>query len=113
MDFLALLRSGGRLCGWLEKALWEYCISKDYFEESKSLSLSLLHFDFALCTCLCPSLNYLIFLKSVQGKGCVCAAPCTRVFDSCLALYMNCSKVIGETYKSYIFINLFQFLMLL
>lgn len=86
MDFLAHLRSGGRLCGWPEKSLWEYCISNDYFEESKSLSLSLLHFDFALCTCLSLSLNYLIFSKSVWGKGCVFPAPCTWVFDSCLGV---------------------------
>lgn len=69
MDFLVLLRSGGRLCGWLEKALWEYCISKDYFEESKSLSLSLLHFDFALCTCLCLSFSYLIFKNHYGVKA--------------------------------------------
>lgn len=64
-----LLRSEGRLCGWLEKALWEYCISKDYFKESKSLSLSLLHFDFSLCTCLCLCLNYLIFLNQYGVKA--------------------------------------------
>lgn len=100
MDFLVLLRSGGRLCGWLEKALWEYCISKDYFEESKSLSLSLLCFDFALCACPCLSLSCLILKKSLGSKSCVCAAPHTWVFDSCLGVCMNCSKVIGETYKS-------------
>ena len=54
VDFLMLLRSGGKLCGWLGRALWEYCISKDDCEENRSLFfLFSLFFLLYMHVCVC------------------------------------------------------------
>lgn len=68
VDFLMLLRSRGKLCGWPERALWEYCISKDDFEENRSLSFSHLTFFFGLCAC-CVCFFILFFFLSVWAKA--------------------------------------------
>lgn len=61
--FLDALDVWGKLCGWLERALGEYCISKDDFEENRSLSYFLLLTFFALCACLCLSLDDLFLFS--------------------------------------------------
>lgn len=73
VDFLMLLRSGGKLCGWLERALWEYCISKDDFEENRCLSFSLLTF-FALCACLSVSRLLLFSFICMLQRLCLCSS---------------------------------------
>lgn len=101
MGFLMLLRSGGKLCGWLERDLWEYSISKDNFDENRPLCFSS-HFFFLPSVCVC--LLIFIFLKSVWGEGCVYAVPSAWVCDSCLGVCMNCTKAINKINKSWLFL---------